>query len=87
MSVNIIRNVMRYHMPAERKWRMQKISNSCSAVILRPITKSFVDANRKTRTKTWQYFPGPHRDFIGLQSWLRNKGLVKETVIGNCHAK
>jgi hypothetical protein len=66
---------------------LHSIETLAQAPYLRPITKSFVDAKGKTKTKTWLHFPGPHRDFIGLQSWLRSKGLVNETVIGTCHAK
>ena len=71
----------------DRMTLLHSIETEAKLPYLRPITKSFVDANGKTRTKTWPYFPGPHRDFIGSQLWLRSKGLVKETVIGNCQAK
>ncbi|MFA6187543.1 MAG: AAC(3) family N-acetyltransferase [Phycisphaerae bacterium] len=71
----------------DRMTLLHSVETLAKLPYLRPITKSFVDANGKTRTKTWPYFPGPHRNFIGLQSWLRSKRLVKETVIGACHAK
>lgn len=34
-------------------------------------------------TKNWECFPGPHRDFIGIDRQLRNQGVVKMTTIGN----
>ena len=71
----------------DRMTLLHSVETLAQLPYLKPITKSFVDANGKTRTKTWPYFPGPHRDFIGLQSWLRNEGLVKENVIGTCHAR
>ena len=71
----------------DRMTLLHSIETMAKLPYLRPITKSFINTNGKTSTKTWPYFPGPHRDFIGLQSWLQSKGLVKETVIGTCHAK
>jgi aminoglycoside 3-N-acetyltransferase len=71
----------------DRMTLLHSIETLAKLPYLRPITKSFVDANGKTRTKIWPYFAGPHRDFIGLQSWLRSKGLVKETIIGTCRTK
>ncbi len=71
----------------DRMTLLHSVETLAQSPYLRPITKSFVGTNGKTITKTWLYFPGPHRDFVGLQSWLRNKGLVKETVIGTCHAR
>ena len=71
----------------DRMTLLHSVETLAQLPYLKPITKSFVDANGKPRTKTWPYFPGPHRDFIGLQSWLRSKELVKKAVIGACHAK
>jgi aminoglycoside 3-N-acetyltransferase len=33
--------------------------------------------------KTWKYYPGPHRDFIGLDKLLRSSGKMKTCKIGN----
>ena len=63
---------------------VEEIEQAC---YLKPATRKFIDANGKMITRTWPYFPGPHRDFIGLQSFLRSTGLVKEVTIGNCNAK
>lgn len=71
----------------DRMTFLHSIETVAQLPYLRPITRSYIDAKGKTQTKTWQYFPGPHRDFIGLQSWLKSKGLVKETLIGSCCAK
>ncbi len=54
---------------------------------LRPAKASFIDASGRKRTKTWPWFPGPHRDFIGLQKWLEEAGLTKKTAIGSCVAQ
>ncbi|MBT6145873.1 MAG: AAC(3) family N-acetyltransferase [Gemmatimonadetes bacterium] len=34
-------------------------------------------------TRSWRHFPGPHRDFIGLDRRLREAGLVRLGQIGN----
>ncbi len=34
-------------------------------------------------TKSWDFFPGPHRDFIGLDSALRASGKMTTSRIGN----
>ena len=33
-------------------------------------------------TRSWRHFPGPHRDFIGLDRRLRQAGLVRTSRIG-----
>lgn len=54
---------------------------------LRPHKARFKDAQGKTRTRTWKFFPGPHRDFIGLQAWLDAEGLTRKLKIGSCMAQ
>ena len=71
----------------DRMTLLHSVETLAKLPYLRPITKSFVDAKGKSQTKIWQYFPGPHRDFIGLQSWMKNKNLVKEIIIGTCRVK
>ncbi len=34
-------------------------------------------------TKSWPFFPGPHRDFIGLDRILRERGILRAARIGN----
>ncbi len=54
---------------------------------LRPQEGSYRDAAGAAVTKTWPLFPGPHRAFIGLQSWLEENGLTRKTAIGPCVAQ
>jgi len=54
---------------------------------LKPKTATYVDAAGKRRRKTWQFFPGPHRNFIGMQAWLEERGLTRKTTIGSCVAQ
>ena len=34
-------------------------------------------------TKSWKFFPGPHRNFIGIEHRLRDAGIIQTTRIGN----
>jgi aminoglycoside 3-N-acetyltransferase len=54
---------------------------------LRPAKATFIDSTGKKKTKTWPYFPGPHRNFIALQNWLDQTGLTRKTNIGSCLAQ
>ncbi len=54
---------------------------------LRTWKGAYLDKSGKVQKKSWPFFPGPHRDFIGLQSWLESLWLVKKTRIGSCVAQ
>lgn len=44
---------------------------------------AFETPEGKTVSKSWKFFPGPHRDFIQLDSILRESGKMKTFMIGN----
>ncbi len=46
-------------------------------------TSSAVQTPEGTVQKTWQYYPGPHRDFIGLDKLLRASGKMQTGKIGS----
>lgn len=41
----------------------------------------------KEITKTWKYYPGPHRNFIGVDKLLGDAGLMKIARIGNAQVR
>ncbi len=43
----------------------------------------FIDEEGTDRFGEWKYFPGPHRDFIGLDRYFRESGKMKITRFGN----
>jgi aminoglycoside 3-N-acetyltransferase len=43
----------------------------------------FIDEEGNTRLGEWKYFPGPHRDFLGLDRIYRESGKMKAGRIGN----
>ncbi len=45
-------------------------------------TRTFPTPEGET-TKSWAFFPGPHRNFIGLDPMLRESGRMKLGTIGN----
>lgn len=54
---------------------------------LRPSTARYLDDRGAVVRATWAWFPGPHRNFIGLQRRLEEAGVVEKTRIGSCVAQ
>ena len=52
---------------------------------LRDTTATFTTPDGKTVTKTWKYYPGPHRNFIGLDPLLA--AATKRGRIGNSEVR
>ncbi len=46
-----------------------------------------VDQYGNTVTRTWKFYPGPHRDFIGLDAMLRLEGITRMARIGNAQVR
>ncbi|OGV46665.1 MAG: hypothetical protein A2017_13735 [Lentisphaerae bacterium GWF2_44_16] len=44
---------------------------------------AFETPEGKTVSKSWKFFPGPHRDFVQLDGILRESGKMKTFMIGN----
>jgi aminoglycoside 3-N-acetyltransferase len=61
--------------------------HSVEALLEMPYLKThngeFTDEKGKKRIGEWKYFPGPHRDFIGLDHIYRESGKMKVGRIGN----
>ncbi|NOZ21352.1 MAG: AAC(3) family N-acetyltransferase [Planctomycetes bacterium] len=55
----------------------------CELPYLSTQRRKYLDAQGKVRSGTYHFFPGPHRNFIGLDRRLREKGIVKLDRIGN----
>jgi aminoglycoside 3-N-acetyltransferase len=49
---------------------------------LNDVTRTF-DSDEGEVTRTWRFFPGPHRDFIGLDRLLRQAGGMRMGRIGD----
>jgi aminoglycoside 3-N-acetyltransferase len=47
----------------------------------------YLDVNGRVKNGRWSHFPGPHRNFIGLQQWLESNGLVQKEKIGSSVAQ
>lgn len=50
-------------------------------------TATFITPEGNEVTKTWKYYPGPHRDFIGLDRYFREAGVMKISRIGNAQVR
>ena len=54
---------------------------------LSPVTRTFKTPDGREVTKTWNYYPGPHRDFIGLDRILLESGAMRVGRIGNAQVR
>lgn len=50
-------------------------------------TRTFTTPDGETVTKTFKYYPGPHRDFIGIDRYYREAGVMKIARIGNSQVR
>lgn len=53
------------------------------SVYLNTITREYMDADGRQQPKVLEQYPGPHRDFIGLDSLFAQAGIMKTSKIGN----
>lgn len=54
---------------------------------LNSATATFTTPDGQQVTKTWPYYPGPHRDFIGLDHCFLESGAMKISRIGNAQVR
>ncbi len=66
----------------DRNTTMHSVEALLRLPYLNPVSGA-VKTPQGTKQKTWQYYPGPHRDFIGLDSLLYSSGKMKTGRIGN----
>lgn len=48
---------------------------------------TFKTTDGETVTKTWHFYPGPHRDFIGLEHYFRESDAIRIARIGNAQVR
>lgn len=51
------------------------------------VSETFTTPSGEQLTKTWRYYPGPHRDFIGLDHQLKDAGILQKTRIGDAEVR
>ena len=51
------------------------------------VTKTCANPKGKQVTRTWKYYPGPHRNFIGLDALFAGEGIMSVTRIGNAQVR
>ncbi len=51
------------------------------------VSEKFTTPDGTVREKTWHYYPGPHRDFIGLDHRLLAAGAMRIGRIGNAEVR
>ena len=66
----------------DRNTTMHSVEALLQLAYLNPVS-DIVKTPEGEVQKTWKYYPGPHRDFIGLDKILRASGKMKTGKIGN----
>ena len=66
----------------DRNTLLHSAEEAVDAPYLTPLEASYLDENREQRTITLEQFPGPHRDFIGLDRAFRARGVMQVGHIG-----
>jgi len=51
------------------------------------VTNTFTTPDGQEITKTWKHYPGPHRDFIGLDRRFLNNGVMTVHRLGNAQLR
>ncbi|MBQ6352853.1 MAG: AAC(3) family N-acetyltransferase, partial [Lentisphaeria bacterium] len=51
------------------------------------VSEKFTTPDGVVREKTWHYYPGPHRDFIGLDRQFAAAGVMRRRRIGNAEVR
>ncbi len=67
----------------DRNTTLHSIEALLELPYLNDTTATFKTPDGKEHTKTWKYYPGPHRDFIGLEHYMRHEGIIKIERINN----
>jgi len=66
----------------DRNTTLHAVEAAADAPYLAPKTASWIDAKGSVREKEYQRFPGPHRNFIGVDRLLREAGVQRVGRIG-----
>ena len=66
----------------DRNTLLHGAEEAVDAPYLSPLEVSYLDENREQQTITLEKFPGPHRDFIGLDRAFRERGVMQIGRIG-----
>ena len=65
----------------DRNTLLHGAEEAVDAPYLTPLEVSYLDENREPRTITLEKFPGPHRDFIGLDRAFRERGVLRDAPV------
>ncbi|NMA20857.1 MAG: AAC(3) family N-acetyltransferase [Lentisphaerae bacterium] len=67
----------------DRNTTLHSIEALLKLPYLSDTTATVTPKKGKPKTKTWKYYPGPHRDFIGLDKLFREAGIMRTSSVGN----
>lgn len=71
----------------DRNTSLHGIEAELRLAYLGSTTHQYTTPEGETVSKTWKYYPGPHRDFIALDHHLKERGFMKQARIGNSQVR
>ena len=71
----------------DRNTSLHSIEALLQLPYLKTVTKTFKNPDGKEVTRSYKYYPGPHRDFIGIDRLLLDSGAMKIQRIGNAQVR
>ena len=66
----------------DRNTLLHSAEDEVDAPYLNPVERDYLDEDGERHTKVLEKFPGPHRDFIGLDPVFREAGAMKTGQVG-----
>ena len=71
----------------DRNTSLHSIEALLELPYLKTVTKTFKNPQGKEVTRSYKFYPGPHRDFIGIDRLLLDSGAMKVQRIGNAQVR
>lgn len=71
----------------DRNTSLHGIEAELRLAYLGSVSKEYTTPEGETISKTWKYYPGPHRDFIAIDHELKARGFMKQSRIGNSQVR
>ena len=71
----------------DRNTSLHGIEAELRLAYLGSTSREFTTPEGETISKTWKYYPGPHRDFIAIDHVLKERNIMKQGRIGNSQVR
>ena len=75
--------VMLMGVDQDRNTTLHTVESLAKGAYLKTVSGATRVAGKRVNVKA-KYFPGPHRDFIGFERYLRDEGAIRYATVGSC---